>query len=97
MEKNFHLILFLQAMISSLLICFVGFQVSAVRIFIDLKIVINHKQLIICYLIHISALQTLMEQSKMIKFASHLIVAFFQLLLFCFPGDMLIQEVDDII
>ncbi|XP_033177111.1 odorant receptor 13a-like isoform X3 [Bombus vosnesenskii] len=69
MEKNFHLILFLQAMISSLLICFVGFQVSA----------------------------TLMEQSKMIKFASHLIVAFFQLLLFCFPGDMLIQEVDDII
>ncbi|XP_076479271.1 odorant receptor 13a-like [Bombus vancouverensis nearcticus] len=64
MEKNFHLILFLQAMISSLLICFVGFQVSA----------------------------TLMEQSKMIKFASHLIVAFFQLLLFCFPGDMLIQE-----
>lgn len=64
MEKNFHLILFLQAMISSLLICFVGFQVSA----------------------------TLMEQSKMIKFASHLIVAFFQLLLFCFPGDMLIRE-----
>ncbi|XP_043511546.1 odorant receptor 13a-like [Frieseomelitta varia] len=64
MEKNFHLMLFLQAMTSSLLICFVGFQVSA----------------------------TLMEQSKMIKFASHLIVALFQLLLFCFPGDMLMQQ-----
>ncbi|KAK1129435.1 hypothetical protein K0M31_019163 [Melipona bicolor] len=33
-----------------------------------------------------------MEQSKMIKFASHLIVALFQLLLFCFPGDMLMQQ-----
>ena len=48
-------------------------------------------------LIRISALQTLMEQSKMIKFASHLIVALFQLLLFCFPGDMLMQQVNDII
>ncbi|XP_026671568.1 odorant receptor 13a-like isoform X2 [Ceratina calcarata] len=64
MEKNFHPMLFLQTMASSLLICFVGFQVSI----------------------------TLTEQSKMIKFASHLIVAFFQLLLFCFPGDILIRE-----
>ncbi|KOC68700.1 Putative odorant receptor 13a, partial [Habropoda laboriosa] len=64
MEKNFHLMLLLQTMTSSLMICFVGFQVST----------------------------TLTEQSKVIKFASHLIVTLFQLLLFCFPGDMLIRQ-----
>ncbi|CAK9833675.1 Odorant receptor 13a [Anthophora retusa] len=64
MEKNFHLMLLLQTMSSSLIICSVGFQV----------------------------LTTITEQSKVIKFASHLIVALFQLLLFCFPGDMLIRQ-----
>ncbi|XP_076182252.1 odorant receptor 13a-like [Ptiloglossa arizonensis] len=64
MEKNFHLMLLLQTMTSSLIICFVGFQVST----------------------------TLMEESKLIKYFSHLMMALFQLLLFCFPGDILISQ-----
>ncbi|XP_053981118.1 odorant receptor 13a-like [Hylaeus volcanicus] len=64
MEKNFHLILFLQTMASSLIICFVGFQVSV----------------------------ALMEKSKLIRYFSHFTMALFQLLLFCFPGDILISE-----
>ncbi|XP_076235029.1 odorant receptor 13a-like [Calliopsis andreniformis] len=64
MEKNFHLMLFLQTVASSLIICFIGFQVST----------------------------TLMEHSKVVKFSSHLMMAVFQLLLFCFPGDVLISQ-----
>ncbi|XP_076230127.1 odorant receptor 22c-like isoform X2 [Nomia melanderi] len=64
MEKNFNVMLFLQTVASSLILCFVGLQVSI----------------------------TLLDQSKLIKFGSHLIVAFFQLLLFCFPGDILISQ-----
>ena len=47
-------------------------------------------------LIYIFALQTLVDKSKMAKFISHFLVALFQLLLFCFPGDMLMQQVNDI-
>ncbi|OAD54307.1 Odorant receptor 85e [Eufriesea mexicana] len=36
--------------------------------------------------------ETLKEQSKLIKYLSYLIVSFFQLSLFCFPGDMLMQQ-----
>ncbi|XP_043785588.1 odorant receptor 13a-like [Apis laboriosa] len=64
MEKNFHLMLFLQAIISSLIICFVGFQISI----------------------------ALTEQSKFLESFSHLIVSLFQLLLFCFPGDILMRQ-----
>nr|XP_012139624.1 PREDICTED: odorant receptor 13a-like isoform X1 [Megachile rotundata] len=68
MEKNFHLMLFLQSMTSSILICFVGFQVST----------------------------ALSEISKLFKSFAHLLVALFQLLLFCFPGDILIRQSCDI-
>ncbi|XP_076381187.1 odorant receptor 13a-like [Megalopta genalis] len=64
MEKNFHLMLLLQTLASSLIFCFVGLQVST----------------------------TLMDQSKLMRYGSHLIMAVFQLLLFCLPGDMLISQ-----
>ncbi|XP_078035686.1 odorant receptor 13a-like [Augochlora pura] len=68
MEQNFHLMLLLQTLTSSLIFCFVGLQVST----------------------------TLMDQSKLMKYGSHLIMAVFQLLLFCLPGDMLISQSSDI-
>ncbi|KZC05825.1 Putative odorant receptor 13a [Dufourea novaeangliae] len=64
MQKNFHSLLFVQTMASSIIICFIGLQVS----------------------------MTLMDQSNLMKYASHLMMALFQLLLFCFPGDMLISQ-----
>ncbi|XP_076654503.1 odorant receptor 13a-like [Halictus rubicundus] len=64
MEKNFHLMLLMQTMASSLILCFVALQVST----------------------------TLMDHSKVMKYASHLMMALFQLLLFCFPGDILISQ-----
>ncbi|XP_076632768.1 odorant receptor 13a-like [Colletes latitarsis] len=68
MEKNFHIMLFLQTLASSLIICFVGFQIST----------------------------TLLVRSKVIRYFSHLMMALFQLILFCFPGDILISKSNSI-
>ncbi|KAG7210318.1 hypothetical protein KM043_011858 [Ampulex compressa] len=47
--------------------------------------------LIIC-LVGLQVTTTLENQSKLIQYFSYLLMALFQLLLFCFPGDLLIQQ-----
>ncbi|KAI4487090.1 hypothetical protein M0802_012044 [Mischocyttarus mexicanus] len=65
MENNFNLMLLLQTISSSLIICLVGLQVS---------------------------ISGLTDGTKSMKYFSYLVMALFQLLLFCFPGDQLIYQ-----